>query len=92
MLKKIKWNFFLILLVSQFLRILKIFLDILKADKIFFKIVSSELFLLYNHDVLLKAEIILPKCIGSKNPYDRVPIIEFNVLKNGIKWIKKVLS
>ncbi len=83
--KKDQMKIFLILLISQFLRILKIFLDILKADKIFFKIVSSELFLLYYHDVLLKTEIILPKCIGSKKPYDRVPIIEFNVLK---KWNK----
>jgi hypothetical protein len=54
-------HFFKIHLVSRFLRILEIFIDILKAYKIFVKIVFSELILFYNHDDLMHAQIILLK-------------------------------
>ena len=54
-------HFFKIHLVSRFLRILEIFIDILKAYKIFFKIVFSEFLLFYNHDDLMHAKIILLK-------------------------------
>jgi len=51
-------HFFKIHLVSRFLRILEIFIDILKAYKIFFKIVFSEFILLSNpnHDDLMHAQ------------------------------------